>query len=105
MSLASPQSTAPAASVSERRFRRALLVNPPTGLYRRDDRCQCKVEDQTVQITFPPIELASIAASLRAAGAEVAVRDYPVRGATWDDYLADLKSIRPDFLLVNVVPA
>ncbi len=82
-----------------------MLVNPPTGLYRRDDRCQCKIEDQTVQITFPPIELATIAAVLRNAGAEVFIRDYPALGMGWDEYLNDLKSIEPDFVLINVVTA
>lgn len=93
------------AAPSAPRFKRALLVNPPSGLYRRDDRCQCKVEDQTVQITFPPVELALIAAVLRRAGAEVFIRDYPAKGASWDDLLDDLRSLRPDFFLVNVVTA
>jgi anaerobic magnesium-protoporphyrin IX monomethyl ester cyclase len=89
----------------ERRFTRALLINPPTGLYRRDDRCQCKVEDQTIQIIFPPIELAEIAAVLRRAGAEVRIEDYPAARGTWERYLNDLRSWRPDLVLVNVVTA
>jgi len=91
--------------MAEPRFHRALLINPPTGLYRRDDRCQCKVEDQTVQITFPPVELATIGAVLRRSGAEVQVRDYPAQRGGWDDFLEDLKSLRPDFVLANVVTA
>lgn len=91
--------------MAERRFTRAFLINPPTGLYRRDDRCQCKVEDQTVQIVFPPIELATIAAALRQAGAEVRIADYPAMGVSWDQYTADLKAYRPDMVLVNVITA
>ncbi len=91
--------------MTEPRFQRAMLMNPPTGLYRRDDRCQCKVEDQTVQITFPPIELASLAAVLRRAGAEVALHDYPAERRTWDDLRADLAAFKPDFILANVVTA
>jgi radical SAM superfamily enzyme YgiQ (UPF0313 family) len=87
------------------RFQRALMINPPTGLYRRDDRCQCKVEDQTVQIIFPPIELAAIGAVLRDAGCAVAIHDYPAERRGWDDYLADLKRFKPDMVLVNVVTA
>ncbi len=90
---------------TEPRFRRALLLNPPTGLYRRDDRCQCKVEDQTVQIIFPPVELATIAAVLRGRGVEVQVRDYPALHRGWDDYLADLRELRPELVLVNVTTA
>src|SRR5262245_34173854 len=89
----------------EQRFQRAFLINPPTGLYRRDDRCQCKVEDQTVQIIFPPIELAAIAAVLRDAGCEVAIHDYPAERRGWDGYLSDLRSFSPDMVLVNVVTA
>lgn len=91
--------------MAELRFKRALLANPPTGLYRRDDRCQCKVEDQTVQITFPPIELAYIAAVLQRAGVEVIIRDYPAEHSAWDAFLEDLKSFQPDFYMVNVVTA
>lgn len=91
--------------MSQRRFDRVLLMQPPTGLYRRDDRCQCKVEDQTVQIIFPPIELASIAAVLRRGGAAVRIADYPARGAGWADFTHDLKNFQPDLVLVNVVTA
>lgn len=91
--------------MTQRRFTRALLINPPTGLYRRDDRCQCKVEDQTVQIIFPPTELATIAAVLRRGGAEARIRDYPAMSGSWDDYVADLKAWRPDMVLVNVITA
>lgn len=87
------------------RFKKALLINPPTGLYRRDDRCQCKVEDQTVQIIFPPIELATIGAVLRAEGVEAYVRDYPALRQDWGHYIQDLKALRPDMVLVNVVTA
>lgn len=91
--------------MTEPRFSNALLINPPSGLYRRDDRCQSKVEDQTVQVIFPPIELALIGAVLREAGARVQIRDYPAQRASWDDYLKDLREIRPDFLLVSIVTA
>lgn len=91
--------------MTQPRFDSALLINPPTGLYRRDDRCQSKVEDQTVNIIFPPIELASIAAVLRRGGARVKIGDYPAERKTWDDYVADLKAFRPAFVLVNVTTA
>jgi radical SAM superfamily enzyme YgiQ (UPF0313 family) len=91
--------------MSQPRFDNALLINPPTGLYRRDDRCQCKVEDQTIQIVFPPIELATIAATLRRGGCRVALRDYPAQGQGWDAFIADLKALRPNMVLVNVVTA
>ncbi len=81
--------------------KRVLLMNPPTGLYRRDDRCQSKVEDQSVRVVFPPIELGVLAAMARGRGAEVIIRDYPTVGATAADYVRDLESFRPDLLLLN----
>lgn len=96
---------APEPLAAPRRFERVLLVNPPSGLYRRDDRCQCKVEDQTVAVTFPPLELCYAAAMARRAGAEPMIRDYPAIGATWDDYLADLRSFRPDLLVLSATTA
>ena len=80
-------------------------MNPPTGLYRRDDRCQSRVEDQTVRIIFPPIELATIAAVLRQSGGEILLRDYPATGSSWDDYKRDLSEFRPEMVLVSVVTA
>ena len=86
-------------------IRHALLVNPPSGNYRRDDRCQVKVEDQTVAVSFPPIELATDAAVLRGKGVEVKIGDYPALGMGWPDYLNDLKTFSPDLLLVSTSTA
>ncbi len=49
-------------------MRTALFLNPPSGLYRRDDRCQCKVDEQTVRVIFEPIEMAIYAALFERAG-------------------------------------
>lgn len=84
---------------------RLLLVNPPTGLYRRDDRCQCTVEDQTVQVVFPPNDLLLAAACAMRAGAECEVRDYPAEGAGWEDLARDLERFRPDGLVLNSTTA
>lgn len=86
-------------------FHRILLINPPSGLYRRDDRCQSRVEDQTVRIVFPPIDLAVLAAIARQAGAEAKIGDYPAAGTDWRQYQADLADFRPDCVLFNVTTA
>jgi len=82
-------------------YKRVFLMNPPSGLYRRDDRCQSKVEDQTVRVVFPPIELGVLAAIARKAGAKVVLKDYPTVGATPQDYIRDIQEFQPDFLLLN----
>ncbi len=85
--------------------KRLLLVNPPTGLYRRDDRCQCTVEDQTVQIVFPPMDLAMAAACAEREGVECRIEDYPASGRDWDEFLRDLDEFSPDILMLNSTTA
>ncbi|MBN1516069.1 radical SAM protein [Candidatus Sumerlaeota bacterium] len=82
-------------------IRRALLVNPPSGNYRRDDRCQVKVEEQTVAVNFPPIELAYDAAVLRQNGVECRIGDYPALGQSWPEFERELREFKPDLLLVS----
>jgi radical SAM superfamily enzyme YgiQ (UPF0313 family) len=84
---------------------RVLLINPPTGLYRRDDRCQCTVEDQTVQVVFPPMDLAYSAACAEREGALCRIRDYPAMGRTWAGFLEDLRRFRPHILILNSTTA
>jgi len=85
--------------------KRFLVINPPTGLYRRDDRCQSRVEDQTIEVVFAPIDLAMYAAVLREKGAEVRLRDYPGLGLDWANYLDDLKTFHPDAVVIKTTLA
>jgi radical SAM superfamily enzyme YgiQ (UPF0313 family) len=89
------------AGATELMYKRIFLMNPPSGLYRRDDRCQSKVEDQTVRVVFPPVELGVLASIAREAGAQVALKDYPTVAATRADYISDIKAFEPDFILLN----
>lgn len=82
-----------------------LLFNAPSGLYRRDNRCQNKVADQTVNVVFPPMELLVNAAILEQAGHSVFVRDYPATGASWDEFIEDINEIKPDIALFTATIA
>lgn len=82
-------------------YKRVFLMNPPSELYRRDDRCQSKVEDQTVRVVFPPIELGVLASIARECGAEVTLKDYPTVAATAQQYIEDLRAFKPDLVLLN----
>ena len=84
---------------------RLLLINPPTGLYRRDDRCQCTVEDQTVQIVFPPMDLALAAACAERRGVRCRIEDYPATGRSWEEFRRDVEEFRPDALVINSTTA
>lgn len=83
------------------RRRRIMLINPPTGLYRRDDRCQSKVDDQTVRVVFAPVDLALLGAIARQAGAEPKVCDYPALNQSEGVFIADIKTFRPHILFLN----
>lgn len=82
-----------------------LLFNPPSGLYRRDNRCQNKVEDQTVNVVFPPMELLYNAAILERAGHRAFVRDYPASDAGWSDFIDDIREIKPDVAIFTATIA
>ena len=84
------------------RFRRALLINPPSGLYIREERCQVPVKGLTATAPRPPIDLAYLGAILEREGVECFIRDYPVEGRGWRELKNDLSSLSPDILLVNV---
>ncbi len=86
-------------------MKKILLFNPPTGLYRRDNRCQNRVEDQTVNVVFPPMELLYPAAVLEREGHELQVEDYPVQQATWENLCADLDKFQPDIALFTTTIA
>jgi radical SAM superfamily enzyme YgiQ (UPF0313 family) len=86
--------------------RRVFLCNPPSGLYRRDDRCQSRVEDQTVRVIFPPIDLALLAAIARSRQAAVLLRDYPADPKSdWETLRRDIREFAPDLVLFNTTSA
>lgn len=84
------------------RFSRALLINPPSGLYIREDRCQVPVKGLTATAPRPPIDLAYIASILEKEGVECKIRDYPVEGRGWSALRNDLETFIPDLLIVSV---
>jgi anaerobic magnesium-protoporphyrin IX monomethyl ester cyclase len=83
------------------KIERCLLINPPSGLYRRDDRCQSKVEDQTVSVIFPPIELAYLAAMLEQKEVICQIQDYPVTCGDWDIFRSNIHLFKPQMLVIN----
>ncbi len=72
-----------------------LLIQPPTGSYRRDDRCQSRVEDQTIQVHFPPMDLAYHAAVLERSGFTCVIRDYSTTGTSPAQALDEILKMKP----------
>lgn len=83
------------------KLKRILLCHPPSGLYRRDDRCQSKVDDQTVRVVLPPLDLAYHAAVLERLGCQCKIADYPSELLSWEDFEKDVRDFRPDMLLIS----
>ena len=82
--------------------RRAMLINPPTGLYIREDRCQAPLKGMAATTARPPLDLAYMAATMEQAGVECRIRDFPVQGGGWDEFRRELGEFNPDYLVVSV---
>ncbi|HTM68083.1 MAG TPA: radical SAM protein [Candidatus Binatia bacterium] len=80
---------------------RALLINPPTGNYIRDDRCQVPADAISSSLRAP-IDLLYYATILQERGYACEVRDYPALGLGRDAWLADLARLRPAIVVASV---
>ena len=66
------------------RYEKALLFNPPVGLYQRgEDRCQAEVEGSSATSLRPPNDLGYLASMLRQIGVTPFIADYPAEGRSW----------------------
>jgi anaerobic magnesium-protoporphyrin IX monomethyl ester cyclase len=87
--------------------RKALLINPPTGKYMRDDRCQAPVGAMTAQPARAPMDLAYMAAILEDAGVICRIRDYPFekkrRESRWESFRKELAVFKPDYLVISTI--
>ncbi len=81
---------------------KVLLVNPPSGLYIREDRCQAKVADLLGASVRPPLDLAYMAAMVRQAGGEAWIADLPAMGWGKERFLDILGRAEPDLLVASV---
>jgi len=81
--------------------RKILLIDPPTGLYIREDRCQAPARDIGITTMRPPVELAYAAGVLEKEGFRCMMRDYPTEGGHWRDFERDVASFEPDMLIIN----
>jgi len=80
---------------------RAFFINPPTGLYVREDRCQSSVGDFAVPVVRPPMDLMIMAASLEAIGMECKIKDYPIEGGNWEVFKDDFRNFNPHLLIIS----
>jgi anaerobic magnesium-protoporphyrin IX monomethyl ester cyclase len=80
---------------------KALFINPPTGIFVREDRCQSAVSSFSLPVTRPPMDLMMMAASLEELGFDCKIRDYPIEKKGWDACRSDIYDFKPDYLIVS----
>ena len=86
------------------RVKKALLFNPPVGLYQRgEERCQADIEGSATISVRPPNNLGYMASVLRLIGVDPLIRDYPVEKNR--SFVEDLKSFNPDMLIMSITTA
>ncbi len=81
-------------------MKKALLINPPSGMYIRDDRCQVPVKGLSSSLRTP-LDLAYMAAVLEEKNLNCVIRDYPAEGKGWEDFRQDLRD-NYDILVISV---
>jgi len=82
--------------------KKAILFNPPTGRYIREDRCQAPVKGLSSSLRMP-LDLAYFAAILEREGYECLLKDYPAYDDTnFDTFRKDLETFRPSLLIMSV---
>ncbi len=85
------------------KLEKALLFNPPVGLYQRgEDRCQAEVDGSSATSLRPPNDLGYIASMLRQINITPFIVDYPAEEKQWNQFKDDLKTVQPDFLVMSI---
>ncbi len=80
--------------------KKAILINPPSGMYIRDDRCQVPVKGLSSGLRTP-LDLAYMAAMLERESFECAIRDYPAENKTWRDFKVDIEANDFNMLVIS----
>ena len=80
---------------------KVLLINPPSGAYIRDDRCQVPVRGLTSSLRMP-LDLAYMATGFLKYDWQVKIGDYQAYANGLARFEKDLKEFQPDYLIVSV---
>lgn len=81
---------------------KVLLMNPPTGAYIREDRCQSSTEDLVIHKIRCPIDLMSIAGILKKNNISCLIRDYPAERKNIEFVKKDITEYSPDIVIINI---
>ena len=73
-----------------------LFINPPTGKYIRETRCQAPVQGIIATALRTPVELAYAAGAVSIHTDDCLIRDYPAEDRSWIDFIKDLHEHHPE---------
>ena len=82
--------------------KKVYLIYPPSPVMNREDRCQQPTDDLIVIPPLAPLDLMYFASIARQKGYEPLIKDYSYPASTIDDFINDLKEIKPKYILANV---
>ena len=68
----------------------------------REDRCQQPTNELVVIPPLPPVDMMSLSTIAKKRGYETYFKDYSLKNETEFDFIRDLRTYEPDFLVINV---
>ncbi|MBI2027230.1 MAG: radical SAM protein [Deltaproteobacteria bacterium] len=83
-------------------IKKVLVMNAPSGVYCRDDRCQDRIDEFLEPVYRTPLEILYQAALLKQLGIEFLVRDYSLEHKTWNHLKQDIESFKPTHIVFNI---
>lgn len=81
---------------------KVFFVYPPTRLIHREDRCQVPSGHIIIAPVYPPTDLMYMAAVAEKEGCICRITDYTIGGVGAADFINDLRSFRPDYLVLSI---
>ena len=82
--------------------KRVLVMNAPSGVYCRDDRCQDRIDDFLEPVYRTPLEILYQAAILKKINIEFRVKDYSLEHKTWTHLKQDIEQFKPTHVIFNI---
>lgn len=78
-----------------------LFMNPPTGMYIRETRCQAPVKGKVATNLRPPLDLAYMAGALSTDNNTCIIVDFPAESKGSSDLNHLVKEYDPDYVVIN----
>ncbi len=88
--------------MTEKKQEKIFFIYPPSVVMNREDRCQQPIKDLNIIPPLPPVDMMSLSAIGKKRGYETKFKDYSLNQESVYDFIRDLRTYKPDFLVINV---